>query len=69
MLTIQTDVPHLKNVYKNDFYIGCLLSYAHVGFTTDPYVPGQSSVVDPNGGYLIKYHMNSMSPGQLDESR
>ena len=60
---IQTDVPHLKDVYKNDFYIGCLLSYAHVGFATDPYVPGQSNVVDPNGGYLIKYHMNSMSPG------
>jgi endo-1,4-beta-xylanase len=60
---IQTDVPHLKDVYKNDFYIGCLLSYAHIGFSSDPYVPGQSSVVDPNGGYLIKYHMNSMSPG------
>ena len=60
---IQTDVPHLKDVYKNDFYIGCLLSYAHVGFSTDPYIPGQSSVVDTNGGYLIKYHMNSMSPG------
>ncbi len=60
---IQTDVPHLKDVYKNDFYIGCLLSYAHIGFPSDPSVPGQSSVVDPNGGYLIKYHMNSMSPG------
>lgn len=61
--TIQTDVPALKDVYKNDFKIGCLLSYAHVGFSTDPVVPGQSSVVDANGGYLIKYHMNSMSPG------
>ena len=61
--TIQTDVPALKDVYKNDFKIGCLLSYAHVGFSTDPVVPGQSTVVDGNGGYLIKYHMNSMSPG------
>jgi endo-1,4-beta-xylanase len=60
---IQTDVPALKDVYKNDFYIGCLLSYAHIGFPSDPYVQGQSSVVDANGGYLIKYHMNSMSPG------
>ena len=60
---IQTDVPPLKDVYKNDFKIGCLLSYAHVGFSTDPVVPGQSTVVDANGGYLIKYHMNSMSPG------
>ena len=60
---IETNVSHLKNVYKNDFYIGCLLSYAHTGFSTDPYVSGQSSVVDTNGGYLIKYHMNSMSPG------
>lgn len=60
---IQTDVPALKDVYKNDFFIGCLLSYAHVGFSTDPTVPGQSTVVDVNGGHLIKYHMNSMSPG------
>jgi GH35 family endo-1,4-beta-xylanase len=60
---IQTNVPALKDVYAKDFYIGCLLSYAHVGFSTDPYVSGQSSVVDANGGYLIKYHMNSMSPG------
>ncbi|MCX6132903.1 MAG: endo-1,4-beta-xylanase [Ignavibacteriales bacterium] len=60
---IQTNVPALKDVYAKDFTIGCLLSYAHVGFPTDPVVPGQSSVVDPNGGYLIKYHMNSMSPG------
>ncbi|MDD5063030.1 MAG: hypothetical protein PHN44_12195, partial [Candidatus Marinimicrobia bacterium] len=61
--TIQTDVPALKDVYANDFYIGCLLSYAHVGFSSDPYVAGQSPIAEPNGGYLIKYHMNSMSPG------
>ena len=61
--TIQTTVPRLKDVYKNDFYIGCLLSYPHVGFPTDPAVPGQSGVVAPNGGNLIKFHMNSMSPG------
>jgi len=60
---IQTDVPALKDVYAQDFYIGCLLSYAHIGFATDPYVPGQSGVVDTNGGYLIQYHMNSMGPG------
>jgi endo-1,4-beta-xylanase len=60
---IQTDVPALKDVYAGDFYIGCLLSYAHIGFSTDPYVSGQSTVVDPNGGYLIQYHMNSMGPG------
>jgi endo-1,4-beta-xylanase len=66
--TIQTDVPALKNVYANDFYIGCLLSYTYVGFPTDPYVPGQSSITDPNGGYLIKYHMNSMSPGNWIKS-
>ncbi len=60
---IQTNVPALKHVYANDFSIGCLLSYAHVGFATDPPVPGQSSVVDTNGGYLIRFHMNSMSPG------
>jgi len=60
---IQTDVPALKNVYAHDFYIGCLLSYRHVGFPTDSAVTGQSAVVDPNGGYLVKYHMNSMSPG------
>ena len=65
---IQTDVPALKDVYKNDFYIGCLLSYAHIGFSTDPYIPGQSSVVDTNGGYLIKFHMNSMSPGNWMKS-
>ncbi|HTY11467.1 MAG TPA: endo-1,4-beta-xylanase [Bacteroidota bacterium] len=60
---IQTNVPSLKNVYANDFYIGCILSYRHVGFPSDSAVTGQSSVVDPNGGYLVKYHMNSMSPG------
>lgn len=65
---IQTDVPALKDVYKNDFYIGCLLSYAHIGFSTDPAVPGQSTVVDANGGYLIQYHMNSMSPGNWMKS-
>lgn len=61
--TVQTNVPALKNVYVNDFYIGCLLSYPHVGFPNDPPVPGQSTVVAPNGGKLIKFHMNSMSPG------
>ena len=61
--TVQTNVPALKDVYANDFYIGCLLSYRHVGFPDDPYVPGQSSVVEQNGGYLIKFHMNSMGPG------
>jgi len=60
---IQTDVPAIKDVFKNDFYFGCLLSYPHVGFASDPHVPGQSNIVDQNGGYLIKYHMNSMSPG------
>jgi endo-1,4-beta-xylanase len=61
--TIQTDVPALKDVYANDFTIGCLLSYPHIGFPDDPPVPGQSTVVAPNGGYLIQFHMNSMSPG------
>lgn len=61
--TIQTNVPHLKYVYSNDFYIGCILSYRNIGFPTDPYVPGQSPVVTPEGGYLVKYHMNSMTPG------
>src|SRR4030042_4801479 len=60
---IQTDVPPLKDVYIHDFSIGCLLSYRHIGLTDDPYVPGQSSVLDPDGGYLIMYHMNCMSPG------
>jgi endo-1,4-beta-xylanase len=61
--TIQTNVPALKDVYSNDFTIGCLLSYPHIGFPDDPPVPGQSGVVAPNGGYLIQFHMNSMSPG------
>jgi len=61
--TIQTNVPHLKDVYANDFYIGCLLSYRNIGLPTDPPVNGQSPVITPNGGYLIQYHMNSMSPG------
>jgi endo-1,4-beta-xylanase len=61
--TIQTNVPALKKVYSNDFNIGCLLSYRNIGFTTDPYVAGQSAVATPNGGYLIKFHMNSMTPG------
>ncbi|HCV42587.1 MAG TPA: hypothetical protein DGH68_03815, partial [Bacteroidetes bacterium] len=58
---IQTNVPALRTVYANDFTIGCLLSYRHVGFATDPPVPGQSTVVDTNGGYLIRFHMNCMS--------
>jgi endo-1,4-beta-xylanase len=61
--TIQTNVPALKNVFARNFYFGCLLSYNAVGFSTDPYVSGQSAVYDTNGGYLIKYHMNSMGPG------
>jgi endo-1,4-beta-xylanase len=61
--TVQTNVPALKDVYAHDFYIGCLLSYRHIGLPDDPYVPGQSAVVELNGGYLIQFHMNSMSPG------
>jgi endo-1,4-beta-xylanase len=61
--TVQTDVPALKDVYVNDFTIGCLLSYKHVGFSDDGPVPGQSAIVAPNGGNLIKFHMNCMSPG------
>jgi endo-1,4-beta-xylanase len=60
---IQTDVPALKDVFANDFTIGCLLSYRHVGFPDDPYVTGQSSVIAPHGGDLIRFHMNCMSPG------
>lgn len=60
---IETNVPAIKDVYQNDFYFGCLLSYPHIGFQSDPYVPGQGNIVAPNGGYLIKFHMNSMSPG------
>ncbi len=61
--TVQTNVPPLKSVYAGDFYIGCLLSYTHVGFPDDPPVPGQSGVIAPHGGELIRFHMNSMSPG------
>lgn len=61
--TIQTNVPALKDVYANDFKIGCILSYRHIGFPDDPYVPGQSAVIAPNGGNLVKFHMNSVSPG------
>ena len=61
--TVQTNVPQLRSVYANDFTIGCLLSYRNIGFPTDPPVPGQSAVITPNGGYLIKFHMNRMSPG------
>lgn len=60
---IQTDVPHLKEVYADDFYMGCILSYKHIGFTNDTAVPGQSAVIAPYGGNLVKFHMNSMSPG------
>ncbi len=60
---IQTDVPALKDVFAGDFTIGCLLSYKHIGFPGDPAVPGQSAVIAPEGGSLVKYHMNSMSPG------
>ena len=61
--TVQTNVPALRSVYAHDFTIGCLLSYRNIGFATDPPVPGQSAVVTPQGGYLIKFHMNRMSPG------
>jgi GH35 family endo-1,4-beta-xylanase len=62
---IQTDVLALKDVYAHDFYIGCILSYRHVGFPSDPVVPGQSSLLYPGGegGDLVKFHMNSMTPG------
>jgi GH35 family endo-1,4-beta-xylanase len=65
---IQTDVPALKEVFKSDFSIGCLLSYTYIGFPSDPYVPGQSGITAPTGGYLIKYHMNAMSPGNWMKS-
>ena len=61
--TIQTNVPALKSVFAHDFTIGCLLSYRNIGFATDPPVPGQSTVVTPGGGLLVKFHMNRMSPG------
>jgi endo-1,4-beta-xylanase len=60
--TIQTTVPALKKVFAKDFYIGCLLSYRNIGLPDDP-IKGSTPVATPNGGYLIKYHMNSMSPG------
>ena len=60
---IQTNVPALKDVYAKDFNIGCILSYPHSGFKTDSVVTGQSALIDTNGGYLVKFHMNSMSPG------
>ena len=60
---IQTNVPALKVVYANDFNIGYILSYPHIGFSTDPYVSGQGSVVAPQGGNLVKFHANSMTPG------
>jgi endo-1,4-beta-xylanase len=62
---IQTDVPALKDVFKDDFYIGCLLSYNVIGLPDDPPVEGQSMVSAPEGGRLIAYHMNSMSPGNM----
>jgi hypothetical protein len=61
--SIQTNVFSLKTVFARDFKIGCILSYRHVGFPSDPVVPGQSEVVDPLGGQLIRFHMNSMTPG------
>ncbi len=61
--TVQTNVPALRTVYAHDFTIGCLLSYRNIGFATDPPVPGQSAVITPYGGSLIKFHMNRMSPG------
>jgi endo-1,4-beta-xylanase len=61
--TIQTNVPALKNVFAHDFTIGCLLSYRNIGFATDPPVPGQSAVITPGGGLLVRFHMNRMSPG------
>jgi endo-1,4-beta-xylanase len=60
---IQTDVPALKDVYANDFYMGCILSYKHIGFPDDTAVPGQSAVIAPDGGNLVKFHLNSMTPG------
>ncbi len=61
--SIQKDVPALKDVFAGDFSIGCILSYRHIGFPSDPRVPGQSAVVAPGGGELVRYHMSSMSPG------
>ncbi|MBN2439923.1 MAG: endo-1,4-beta-xylanase [Spirochaetales bacterium] len=67
-ITPETKIPALKDVFKNDFTIGCLLSYAHIGFESDPAVPGQSEIAVPTGGKLIQYHMNSMSPGNWMKS-
>jgi GH35 family endo-1,4-beta-xylanase len=60
---VQKDVPALKDVFAGHFSIGCILSYRHIGLPGDPPVPGSSPVVAPLGGELVKYHMNSMSPG------
>jgi endo-1,4-beta-xylanase len=60
---IQTDVPALRDVFAGDFAIGCILSYKHIGFPSDPKVPGQSAVAAPAGGDLVKFTMSSMSPG------
>ena len=60
--TVQTDVPALKDVFAKDFYIGCLTSYNKIGFSTDPQI-GQSAVITPEGGYLIKYDMISWGRG------
>jgi endo-1,4-beta-xylanase len=60
---VQTDVPALKQVFAEDFAIGCILSYRHVGAANDPAVPGSSPILDERGGTLVRYHMNSMSPG------
>lgn len=65
MAPVQTNVPPLKDVYAKDFTIGCILSYRHVGYPSDPKVPGQSTLVDTTGygGDLVKFHMNSVTPG------
>lgn len=60
---IQTDVPAIKHVFADHFTFGCLLSYPHVGFPTDPVVPGQSGISAQHGGALVLFHMNSMGPG------
>lgn len=60
---IQTDLPALHEVFKDHFTFGVFLSYPHIGLPDDPHVPGQSSVLFPNGGYLVKHHMNFMGPG------
>jgi endo-1,4-beta-xylanase len=67
--TIQTNVPALKEVYEKHFKMGCILSYRHVGFPDDPYVPGQSSVISSTGGQLVRFHMNSMTPGNNMKSQ